>query len=70
MPDSKHLPCIINLDDNKGLGTHWVACYPSKDFKILYYFDSFGMPYPEEYKFRATRDDVKVCYDIHHYQNL
>ena len=31
---------IINLDDFKGLGTHWVAYYKNKNYKE--YFDSFG----------------------------
>ena len=54
MPRPEHFPCIINLDDLEGPGTHWVCCYQSKDKKILFYFDSFGMPFPEEQKVIAT----------------
>jgi len=37
---------VINLDDSTGRGTHWVALFrkPRED----YYFDSFGLPPPEE----------------------
>ena len=31
MPKPEHSPCIINLDDLEGPGTHWVTFYPSKD---------------------------------------
>ena len=70
MPKPEHSPCIINLDNLEGPGTHWVTCYLSKNKSILYYFDSFGMPYPEEYKARAKIDDVKVIHNIYHYQNI
>jgi hypothetical protein len=38
---------IINIDDsnNEG-GTHWTALYTTKNY--AYYFDSYGMPCPEE----------------------
>ena len=67
MPKPEHSPCIINLDDLEGPGTHWVTCFPSKNSNILYYFDSFGMPYPKEYKARAKIDNVKVIHNIYHY---
>ena len=70
MPKPKHSPCIINLDDLEGPGTHWVTCYPLKDNKTQYYFDSFGMPYPEEYKARAKYDNVKVIYNTNQYQHV
>ena len=28
------------------------------------------MPYPEEYKARAKRDNVKVIYNTNHYQHI
>ena len=28
------------------------------------------MPYPEEYKARAKSDNVKVVYNVNHYQNI
>jgi hypothetical protein len=33
---------IVNLDTNRGDGTHWVAFWKNKHEKI--YFDSFGAP--------------------------
>lgn len=37
---------IVNLDDNTGNGTHWVAYYFCSNSKI--YFDSFGLDPPLE----------------------
>ena len=43
-----HSPCIINLDDLEGVGTHWVCCwFTGKQFE---YFDSFGLPPPLEWE--------------------
>lgn len=39
---------IVNLDDNTGNGTHWVAYYSDGKQKI--YFDSFGLDPPVELK--------------------
>ena len=48
LPNRKHKnECgIVNLDDIKGPGTHWTAyCITKKENE---YFDSFGLPMPEE----------------------
>ena len=37
---------ILNFDDSKGDGTHWVAWY--KKSRNKYYFDSFGVQPPLE----------------------
>ena len=37
---------IINLDDMKGVGTHWV-CYRNLD-SMVEYFDPFGLIMPNE----------------------
>lgn len=71
---SQHSPCTINLDDLGSQGTHWVCCFQdsknplNKNSKIscfkrkntLYYFDSFGMPYPEEYKASAFKNNYRL----------
>ena len=44
----KHSPCIINLDSLENAGTHWVCCMPGG--RALWYFDSFGMGFPQEFK--------------------
>ena len=41
----KHSPCIINMDDLGGPGTHWVCCWGGTE-----YFDSFGLPPPAEWE--------------------
>ena len=67
----KHSPCIINLDDFGNQGTHWVCCFPSSRFEgSLNYFDSFGMPYPEEYAKRAKKDNLQIIYNTSQYQEL
>ena len=75
----KHSPCIINLDDLENQGTHWVCCFPSLTIAIsakpwlegsLNYFDSFGMPYPEEYAKRAKKDNLQIIYNTSQYQEL
>ena len=63
-----HSPCIINLDDLGNQGTHWVCCFPQD--KKLNYFDSFGMPYPEEYAKRAKKDNLQIIYNKSQYQEL
>ena len=37
---------VVNLDDNKGPGTHWV-CYRNID-SFVEYFDPFGLIMPNE----------------------
>jgi len=37
---------IVNLDGAIGSGTHWVGLYRGAGY--CYYFDSFGLPPPEE----------------------
>lgn len=39
---------IVNLDDSDGPGTHWVSAL--KKNNMSFYFDSFGMPPPENIK--------------------
>jgi hypothetical protein len=46
---------IINLQDaGEGSGTHWTALYiPKEPYGLNFYFDSFGMP--------APNDIVAIC---------
>ena len=48
-----HSPCIINLDDLEGVGTHWVCCW--FDGKAFEYFDSFGLPPPLEWEEKCEK---------------
>ena len=43
-----HFPCVMNLDDLEGMGTHWVCCWFSENH--FEYFDSFGLPPPLEWE--------------------
>ena len=39
-------PYVINLDEYKDVGTHWIALFCNKNTVI--YFDSFGVEYISE----------------------
>ena len=66
-----HSPCIINLDDFDSAGTHWTCCVPGENDKTLWYFDSFGMHYPQEFEIRAKRDGItNILFNSSHYQNM
>ena len=41
LPKIKDGACVINLDDFKSIGTHWIALYVNGNNII--YFDSFGV---------------------------
>lgn len=66
----KHSPCIINMDSYIGIGTHWVCCVPGNKKNTLWYFDSFGMSYPEEFKQQAMKDGMQLFYNNSQYQNI
>jgi len=59
----KNIECgIVNLDTNKGKGTHWVAYYKNKGHKE--YFDSFGnLPPPKEIVNYLGTDNLKYNYN-------
>ena len=59
----KHSPCIINLDSLKNAGTHWVCCVPGG--RALWYFDSFGMGFPQEFK-----SSKPVIWNSSQFQNI
>ena len=59
----KHSPCIINLDSLENAGTHWVCCVPGG--RALWYFDSFGMGFPQEFK-----SSKPVIWNSSQYQNI
>lgn len=48
LPVDRLFSLVVNMDDSKGPGTHWVALYHAKGSKYLDYFDSFGAPPPLE----------------------
>ena len=59
----EHSPCIINLNELENAGTHWVCCAPGQ--KFTWYFDSFGMGFPQEFK-----SSKPVIWNSSQYQNI
>lgn len=58
---------IVNLDDLKNKGTHWVAYAKFKDY--CEYFDSFGdLKPPEEIK--KYLNVCNIFYNYHRYQKF
>ena len=58
---------VVNLDDNSGSGTHWVA-YRKKDNQIVY-FDSIGDLRPPLDLIQYFNAD-KIAYNYMKYQNF
>ena len=57
---------ILNLDNSDGIGTHWTAFYI--DFYQCYYFDSFGIVFPEEL-INWSKDKI-IYYNVNHIQDI
>ena len=56
-----HSPCIINLDDLGGQGTHWVCCWATHLWGTpTEYFDSFGLPPPAEWEIELILEGKKT----------
>jgi hypothetical protein len=55
---------VINLDDKENTGTHWVLLF-IKDNK-MFYFDSFGIPPPEEVV--NKKNDKRLFYSTNQIQ--
>ena len=54
----QHTCFVLNMDENHGDGTHWVALY--RRGKTLFYCDSYGTPPPQEQKELASRGGYKL----------
>jgi hypothetical protein len=57
---------VINLDNSTGTGSHWTALYRDK-YKINY-FDSFGMPAPQELIDMYSK--IKIVHNTHQFQPM
>lgn len=57
---------VINLDDDSGVGTHWVSYYRKN--KICYYFDSFGNLQPPQEFIHYLGDKCMIYYNHKAYQ--
>ena len=61
---------VINLDEYRNIGTHWVALYVNN--KTIIYFDSFGVEHiPKEViKFIARKNIITNIYRIQAYNSI
>ena len=59
---------VINLDEFRDIGTHWVALYVNN--KTVTYFDSFGVEHiPKEImKFISSSNDKNIIINIYRIQ--
>ncbi|CAF3368036.1 unnamed protein product [Rotaria socialis] len=61
---SKNIECgILNLDSINGSGTHW-TCWIKQSENLCYYFDSFGVNPPIEFKNYVKCDILYSTYQI------
>lgn len=63
-PNTKY---ILNLDTSLGSGTHWTSFYIVKN--QLTYFDSFGMPPPQELVDYASKHKLSIKWNKIQYQD-
>ncbi len=58
---------VLNLDENRGIGTHWVA-YKKFNNKVIY-FDSFGNINPPK-EFVKYMKKCKIYFNYDQYQGF
>lgn len=65
----KYESAIVNLDSEKGIGSHWVA-YVKKD-KNVYYFDSYGNLKPpiELVSYLTRQHNCSIFYNHNNFQS-
>lgn len=62
---------IVNLDNMAGMGTHWVCYYIGP--KYAEYFDSYGLPIPNEilrYLKRSKKRVIGSTNEIQHLESI
>lgn len=65
----KSIECsIVNLDDSDGPGTHWVAYYNHPRLPYVLYFDSYGMPPPNQLAAYLLKAGKPLKYNSTQYQ--
>jgi hypothetical protein len=60
---------IVNLDTVGGKGTHWVCYFNIPTEKYVEYFDSFGLPPPEEVEKYLAASRKPIIYSTSEVQN-
>ena len=71
LPDTiKNGAYVINLDEYRDIGTHWVALYVNN--KTVTYFDSFGVEHisTEIIKFIGNKNIITNIYRIQTYDSI
>ena len=70
LPKIKDGVYVINLDDYKSIGTHWIAFYVNAE--NVTYFDSFGVEHiPKEIKkFIGNKNIITNIYRIKAYNSI
>lgn len=66
----KSMSCIVNLDDSKGPGTHWVCCYYKPKLSYSFFFDSFGLKPPKDVVKFLKRFNKPIYYNDVNIQSL
>lgn len=66
----KSMSCIVNLDNSKGPGTHWVCCYYNPRLPHSYYIDSFGLPCPKSVTKFLKKYNKPIFYNDVNIQSL
>lgn len=61
---------VINMEDSEKSGSHWVCIYNSHDDKFIEYFDSYGLPPPEECIKSMKSTNKIVCYNTSQIQGI
>ena len=65
----KNGACVINLDENHDIGTHWVALYVNK--KTVTYFDSFEVEHiPKEIIKFISKKNITNIFRIQAYDSI
>ena len=66
----KNCAYVINLDEYRNIGTHWIALYVNNKTKI--YFDSFGVEHtPKEImKFVGNKNIITNLFRIQAYDSI
>ena len=70
LPKIKDRAYVINLDESKSIGTHWIALYVNGNNVI--YFYSFGLEHiPKEIKkFIGNKNIITNIYEIQAYNSI
>lgn len=67
---SKSLMFIINLGNTNSGGSHWTCVFQRRGAKFLEYFDSMGMPPPEEILKNHRQPRKNIIYNTKQVQGI